>query len=325
MSLSNVEFIWPISFGLKEDEPGNLISYHIGKNGVFCKKNIFGKYYVIHKDENLPDLEEIKEDLHPIKDNKIPSYLFELSLGFFKYVNDHFDRWLEAMVVFGITKDDEYFAYVPPQKVTHASVEANLEQFYIDNPGCFIVADIHSHSDFGAFWSGVDTSDDIKGRYSIVSGYNQRIMPEVKCRFNYSGKYVDMEIDDIFENNDNLVDIEYDFDEWVTQLEESATTIIPYNHNRNNHYSGHGYGYGYGGMYAESSWERHMNILSGDDDPFGCIPGYPEHNKSYDFTKKHKGKTVKCEHCEEQASIDDVYEVEKEFYCKRCLLELGLI
>ena len=66
-----------------------------------------------------------------------------------------------------------------------------------------------------AFFSGTDNSDDIKGRYSCVVGNNSKVVPDVKCRFNYAGKYVDLTIEDIFQDNDNYIEQEYNMEEWV--------------------------------------------------------------------------------------------------------------
>jgi hypothetical protein len=220
------DFFWPMEIGLSEETPNNIISYHLAEDGIYCRKNVFADKYIVYKDDKVSDLPKIKENLHPIEDSKIPARLLRESLSFFKYINVHFNQWLEAYVIFGMDKSGKYFLYVPSQDVQHAHVHASIEEFYDAYPGCYIVCDIHSHCDFGAFWSGQDSADDIKGRYSVVAGHNAKVFPDIKCRFNYSGKYIDLEVDSLFEENDNYLSQDYDYKEWINKLNEHSEVVI---------------------------------------------------------------------------------------------------
>lgn len=79
-----------------------------------------------------------------------------------------------------------------------------------------------SHGTMNAFFSGTDNSDDVRGRYSIVIGNNKNIQQEIKARFNYGKKHVDMKIDDLFEENNNFVLQDYNFEEWIKQLKHEV-------------------------------------------------------------------------------------------------------
>lgn len=147
------DFIWPMFAGLNEDTNNNLISYHLAEDGIYCRKNVFGNKHIVYKDDKVADLPKIEENLHPIKDSKIPSILFYKTLEFFKYVYKHFGVWLEAFVIYGMDKEGKYFIYVPEQDVQGAHVHADLDDFYKNNPGCYIVADTHSHANFGEYYS----------------------------------------------------------------------------------------------------------------------------------------------------------------------------
>lgn len=308
------DFIWPMYSGLDTETNNNLISYHLAEDGIYCRKNVFGNKYIVYKEDKVADLPKVKEDLHPIKDCKIPSLFYHKTVEFFKYVYKHFGVWLEAFVIYGMTKEGKYFMYVPEQEVEPTHVHANLEDFYINNPGCYIVCDFHSHSNFNAFYSSTDTNDDVKGRYSGVIGNNQKVVPDVKCRFNYAGKYIDLTLDDIFEENDNYIIQDYNMEEWVKKLTRAKVTPViigqgvPFNNDN----------FGYGSMY-------------GDFDPYdpnGYWESYGYHGRR-DTNRRALGTgfqpvVEKCTQCGKFTKVADLFQLEAELLCQRCLTELGL-
>ena len=150
-------FIWPISVAFNGSSGKNLLEYAVFKDGLYCRQNVYANKFITYKADDVKGLPKGKEDLNPIKDNKIPFKLYEDTIEFFRYIIKEKGK-LEAYVLYACNPDGKYFLYVPRQNVGGASVTYTLEDFYTENPECYIVADQHSHVEFGAFWSGVNSA-----------------------------------------------------------------------------------------------------------------------------------------------------------------------
>lgn len=172
-----------------------------------------------------------------------------------------------------------------------------------------------------AFFSGTDNDDDIKGRYSCVVGNNAKVVPDVKCRFNYAGKYVDLTIEDIFEDNDNYIEQDYNMDEWVKKLSYKKETII---------------------STSSVSFGNRSGLVSPSmmEDYYGMDPYDPSYYTGFGYFKNRRsGKegsftrdqqsgilpvVEKCTHCGKFTNINKLFQIEAELLCERCLAELGL-
>ena len=139
------DFFWPIFVGnlekINSDE--NIISYHLMSDGIYCKRKVFKDKFIFYKDENVPDLIKGKENLNPIKDIKIPSFLLYKTIEFFKYVSNHYKTGMEAYVLYALGAENKYFLYVPEQEIGSASVHYDISDFHKKFPGCYIIADAH--------------------------------------------------------------------------------------------------------------------------------------------------------------------------------------
>jgi hypothetical protein len=303
-------YFWPLFLGDEENikNDNNIISYHIMSDGIYCKRKVFGNQYIFYKEDNLPDVPKGKDDLAPIKDIKIPSFLLYETMAFFKFVLEHYKSGMEAYVLYAINPDGKYFLYVPEQSVGAASVHYDISDFHKEYPGCYIVADAHSHSTFGAFWSGTDTNDDCRGRYSVVIGHNQRVLPEIKCRFNYGKKYIDLTVDDLFADNTNYTDDEYDFEELIKKLTEEREVVVSsspffgvgtvvigseYMADTDDYYANY-----YAAMHENRAREQHSNV-----------------NKS--------GGVGRCNGCGKFVSLDLLQKYTTEYLCAKCAKKVG--
>lgn len=133
-----------------------------------------------------------------LPDGKIPMELFETIKHFFTQVMVRKGQKLEAMIWILWNETDGYFLHVPDQTVGPAS--ANYDWTSLPS-GSRLIVDIHSHADFGAFFSGTDDNDDRNSvRFSGVVGYNNRPVREMKFRFNYFGTKIDIGLESIFEH-----------------------------------------------------------------------------------------------------------------------------
>jgi hypothetical protein len=285
-------------------------------DGVYCKRKVFGDKFIFYKDDEVPDTIKAKEDLAPIKDIKIPAYLLYKTMGFFKYVLEHYKTGMEAYVLYALKPDGKYFMYVPEQQVGAASVHYDISEFHKKFPGCYIVADAHSHSTFGAFWSGTDTTDDCRGRYSVVIGKNAQIFPEIKCRFNYGKKYIDLTVEDIYEDNVNYDDTVYDLAEMIknlTEVHEVAT-----------------YASGYSGFRSGVGVNVSPSLLAEADEYYAQY--YENLRKQYynttdtpathdNFNKT--GGVGRCSGCGKFLRLDQLDKFEDEILCKKCAKRVG--
>jgi hypothetical protein len=140
----------------------------------------------------------------------------------------HFPSSVEAFVLVGYDPTlKEFFLYVPYQTVGGASVQYNMATFYTDNPGAYIVLDVHGHPTFAASFSGTDSKDDCRDRYSGVLGHLDKLVPTYSFRFGCMNKHFKVELEDIFEDKDIKYDYLLDFKEAVKRIKTySAPKVV---------------------------------------------------------------------------------------------------
>lgn len=146
-------FLWPITHGIPEDKTG-LFMYHLCEDGIYCSKNVLGDKYITYKVEKMAGLPKGKEDKN-ILESKIPFFLLNKAIEFFKYLITTEKKDLEAFVLYGFNKETKkHFMWIPEQEVAAAAVSYDIGQFNELFPNCTIIADIHSHANMSAFFSG---------------------------------------------------------------------------------------------------------------------------------------------------------------------------
>ena len=140
---------------------------------------------------------EYKPGVNFLPDGKIPQKFLEEVKAFFKEVIRVKGTAVEAMIWILWNSEKGYFLHVPNQIVSKASASYDWSGL---PPNSSIIVDIHSHADFGAFFSGTDNADDSNTiRYSGVIGNNTSPQQSYKWRFNYYDKKYDLEMHHIFE------------------------------------------------------------------------------------------------------------------------------
>lgn len=189
---------------------GYQIIYILCNNGDKYLHRVFGKNsdgtpcYARYKITTIPGFRigDVAEDNKFLPDGKIPIDLLIGVQKFFKDVIAKFgDTNLEAMIWIMWNAERGYFLHVPDQSVAGASVTYDWANLPLTSEGraSRIIVDIHSHANFGAFFSGTDDRDDSGSiRYSGVIGYNRRPDPEMKFRFNFQDVKRPVELADIF-------------------------------------------------------------------------------------------------------------------------------
>lgn len=187
-------------------DQGYPIIYIIANNGdKFVRrtqpgKNADGKdRSVTMKIPSIPGFKvgEVKEDNSFLPAGKIPFSMMKEVEKFFKAVIAKFgDTNLESMIWIMWNPDQGYFLHVPNQTVAGAAVTYD----WTPPAGSHIVVDIHSHANFGAFFSGTDDRDDSQTvRYSGVFGHNRNPNPMKIFRFNFMDVKKPATLEEIFE------------------------------------------------------------------------------------------------------------------------------
>ena len=205
---------------LKNDK-NKISTYFIDRDSVYLRKTIFNKEITV-KVDNLPIKKvKVKENLN-VLDYKIPVYFLQHIVNFFRYVETKAESSQEAMLLIGYSPDKKYFLYCPTQEVSIASVTADIGEFYKDNPGSYIVLDVHSHgSSIGAFFSGTDNKDDKRDLYSLVIGSIKKNSFKYKLRLNISGVRFNMNINQIFNMNKPSItgnEVDFNFEEAIKKI-----------------------------------------------------------------------------------------------------------
>lgn len=133
---------------------------------------------------------------------KIPKKILEVIQDFFSFVTE--DYRTEALVkLFYIPSEERYVVTVPQQTVSRVSVRVDyMEQAFMPVSDCYFVMDIHSHNIMPAFFSSVDDEDEKgNGVYGVMGLFNRnREKPAMLFRAATGGRFVSLEVDDIFED-----------------------------------------------------------------------------------------------------------------------------
>lgn len=220
------------SFSSDVDEAHGLF-----KNGIFKKtKNQIGTF--THKVAETPDnlgVEEVCEVAF-VRDEtipKLPYQLFQSILKFYKDVYTDIKSEVYTLVVWD-KEDKDFFIHVPEQEVSGATVKYTNNVEIYNNPRYLVYCDFHSHNTMNAFFSSVDTKDEVAGRYFGVIGKIFDSLPEMalKASFNKQGVLLgyhdlfDIEIEKLHESSNYYLDYELLKD----RIKERVYTAPVYNY-----------------------------------------------------------------------------------------------
>lgn len=134
--------------------PNENIYYIVGRDGLYLYKKL-DILEACTKVSKIPSLETVKPYVK-LNIPKIPELLVKRVYTFLLEVYDRFKS--EAVVMLFYNKNSkEFLIRVPNQEVSHSSVKCSYK---ITIPNYLSIGTIHSHSDFGAFHSATDKSDE---------------------------------------------------------------------------------------------------------------------------------------------------------------------
>lgn len=152
---------------------------------------------------------------------KIPIYMWRAAANFFGCAAYSYDTEA-ALQLFYDTEKEQYFFYVPHQKVTHSSVEFIREMTLEYDDRYILVADMHSHGHIGAFFSSVDNADELGTRiFAVFGGYKDNFNPDIKIRVGSGGMFKSISMDEIVDNTEN----EAEYAQVMESLVQGCTRI----------------------------------------------------------------------------------------------------
>ena len=127
---------------------------------------------------------------------KIPMHILMFIWDFFAKLSERYE--LEALVhILYDTHAREYTVRVPKQKLTHVSVDSELDEEYPDH--MIHVMDIHSHNTMPAKFSPVDDADEKPTRLYAVMGMLHRTFPDICVRASCAGHFIPVNPTDVFD------------------------------------------------------------------------------------------------------------------------------
>lgn len=242
-------------FGMPSDEElidGN--NYVIATDGLYMiRKNKVG-LFVTHLASTkypIPLIESIRqpvEGFHMTIQNKIPYKFLLQTVAFFRKVYLE-KKGAEAVVqIFYNQTTEKYFMHVDEQGVSKGGAQmdrdAQLEAEHV------LVADIHSHNDMNAFFSGTDNRDEKEARIYGVMGRFNRPWPEISFRAgDGQGAWLDLDEFGVFQTPDiGTVVVP---DEWMAKVHKPKDY-----RKKSSYYKDHGRGQ----RKDEVPWGEHYDL-----------------------------------------------------------------
>ena len=150
---------------------------------------------------------------------KIPMELLMFILNFFEEMSNKFQY--EALVhILYDTVHKRYTVRLPEQKVSHARVEAFMDEPYSDD--YIHVMDFHSHNIMPAKFSRTDNEDEKETRLYAVAGEFGKGFPDIKVRAGCAGEFIDVPIEQVFDINFSVFPYPSMWDEKVKFAERRA-------------------------------------------------------------------------------------------------------
>ena len=169
-------------------------AYLIAKGGLYIKRKC-EMFDSISKTDRIPHLANIEESCRLAEEiDKVPGYIIETALSFFRAVFEKFDS--EAVLY--ITKGTEWGLHCPEQEVSRAGVESltKLEELTTEQ----VIGSIHSHADFDAFHSNTDIGDEAKfDGVHFTIGHVDLIRPTLVCSIAAGGVRARVTMQEIIE------------------------------------------------------------------------------------------------------------------------------
>ena len=184
-----------------EELPENFnkpIAFVLQGDGLWqVRRNQIGTGFLHMYKEKIPGLKSPLVEGWDLAVPLIPFESFTKAVAFFRSVYKKHKS--EAFIQFLYDPEAQaYSIHCPKQTVSGGSVKYTRDKE--DEKGIFVL-EMHSHGNMDAFFSTIDDADEEEDRFFGVVGNVDEYMPTAKFRASIGGKWLEMEIDDIFDTS----------------------------------------------------------------------------------------------------------------------------
>ena len=222
------------------------VLYVMKGDGIWqVRSNKLGKFFIHQVSTKIPGLESNFEEGWELNVPLIPSSLLKQAVSFFKSIYSKHKSEVHIQFFYDL-ENEEYFINCPKQKVSRASV-TYINDKELETPNYILVLDMHSHGGMGAFFSATDDADEKDDRFFAVVGNITRHYPEIKLRLSVGGKKIEIDIEDIFDLQNEWNEVFPK--EWENKIEEEVLIFK-------------------GFKKRHSSFEKSMRYALEDPDPY---------------------------------------------------------
>ena len=191
------------------------VVYVAAGNGIFrVDKTAFGE--IVTTQEKMPDVPDMTAGL-TLDVPKIPRKIMDDITSFFQslHTEAYVQIWFDPV-------KKEYMAFPPDQEVSGASVDYKMsaEQQAMVR-GKIQVAEIHSHVDMDAFFSGIDDRDE-QGPliYGVIGKVHS--IPVVNLRAKVGDAKIELKVTDVFDGQSDYPK------DWNDRVKEKSFGVIGY-------------------------------------------------------------------------------------------------
>lgn len=208
----------------------------VAANGLFVVDRVFNQGHLVAEGctrvwggekYNIPELKPMREGLK-YHLPKIPAQLLRAVEGLFDWaVDTHRSESMVLLYYSPLAPEGLRWQVRPPKKQTVTGAGIHYE--FPDTPRGFSVAgDIHAHTDFNAFHSGVDDKDEIgKTGLFVTLGHNgsgsRRTAADYDCSFMIRGRRFSLKPEEVFEGFEPAIFPE----EWKYTVEKEMPPTLP--------------------------------------------------------------------------------------------------
>jgi len=219
-------------------------------DGIYERRgNRLGTFTTRLAEVEIPGLRSTLEEGWELNVPKIPAALLGTTVAFFRQIYKQHSSEVFLQFFYDIEEDD-YIIHCPKQTITMASVRYENDELYEDE-NKILVFEIHSHGNMGAFFSGTDDHDEKADRFYGVIGNITNFFPDLKLRLSIGGHKADVDVDDLFDLDEEMYHAESYPKDWVDRIKKEKIKVVRYGgHGGYSHggYGGGGYAYGRGAI-----------------------------------------------------------------------------
>jgi PRTRC genetic system protein A len=207
------------------------LCYIMQGDGVWeIRRNKLGTFTTHVVDYEIPGLTSDIEEGWELEVPLIPADFLVKIVTFFKKINTLYDSEVFLQIFYDF-KDCEYIIHCPKQRISGASVRYDNDDTMQDI-NKVLVLEIHSHNTMGAFFSSTDDADEKGDRFFGVVGRIDKFFPEIKLRLSAGGVKSDVEVDELFDIENDVYHTDNYPAEWLKNIKKETFKVKKFRGNR---------------------------------------------------------------------------------------------